>query len=249
MTVAAPNQLVDRGTTFARTGKVVTWHGTASDLSVVDNLLADVDWADGSSSGVLVEANGTTNRPWSAQHGWTEPCAYTVTVDVSDDDQGDAGTVRRTVIVTRATADKMGGIGWWTQQFRRLDAGRKAALTPAQAGCYLSVARHLSTTLGLKLGVRTSPQAYDVLSMTRPSGPTRPSLAQAELNRERDKLDRALLGALLDFTYGRRAWDTPVAREHHRLITFAQLVDRADKARTSRSVERITDVRKLLTRL
>lgn len=249
VTAGAPNQLVDRGTTFARTGKVVTWHGTASDRSAVDTLIADVDWADGTSTGVIVAPNGTANRPWTAQHGWTEPCVYSVTVDVSDDDQGAAGTIRRTVVVTRATADKMGGIRWWTDQFRRLDAGRRAALTPAQAGCYLSVARHLSTTLGLKLRLRTSPQAYDVLSMTRPSGLTRPTPAQAELAQERDRLDRALLGALLDFTYGRRAWDTPVAREHRRLITFAQLVDRADKARTSRSVERIRDVRKLLTSL
>lgn len=245
----ASTQLVDRGITFARTGRIVQWSGTVSDRSVVDPLLADVDWGDGYSSDVLLANTGTVTRALSADHGYVEPCVYTVTVDVADDDTGSAGTVRRTVVVTRATADRLGGIRFWTRQFRRLDSGRAAALTPTQASCYLSVARELSTTLGGRLRLRTSPEAYDVLSMTRRSGPTRPDLGQAELQVERAKLDRALLGALLDFSYGRRAWSTPVARRHHSWITFGQLVAQADQARSSRSVERIKVVRKKLSGL
>jgi hypothetical protein len=249
VTFGAAGQLFDHGATFARTGGIVRWTGSASDLSVVDPLLADIDWGDGSATQVLLENTGTVDRALAAGHGYVEPCVYTTTVDVTDDDTGAADTVTRTVVVTRETADRAGGIRWWTRQFRLLDSGRPASLTAAQASCYLAVARQVSSTLGSKLRLRTAPQAYDVLSMTRSSGPVRPTPAQAALNAERDRLDSALLGALLDFTYGRRAWTAPVVRRHHSWLTFDRLVAQADQVRTSRSVERIKDVRKKLERL
>ena len=244
--VHRPGPAGRQGRTFARTGGILRWTGSASDRSVVDPLIADIDWGDSTGTDLVLDNTGTVNRAIAAGHGYLEPCVYTVTVDVADDDTGTAGTVTRTVVVTRGAADRAGGIRWWTRQFRLLDSGRAASLTPAQASCYLSVARQLSTTLRGKVPLRTSPQAYDVLSMTRLSGPVRPTPAQAHLNAERDKLDRALLGALLDFTYGRRAWTTPVVRRHHAWITFGQLVTMADQARTSSSVERIKDIRKKL---
>jgi len=249
VTFGAPNQLVDGTVTFARTGQVVTWRGTASDRSVVDVLLADLDWADGSASTVVVPGSGTVSRAVVAQHGWVEPCVYDVTVDVADDDTGAAGTVRRTVVVTRANADRLGGMPWWTWQFQRLAAGKRAALTPAQASCYLAVARQLSTTLGGRLRLTSPDQAYEVLTLTRRTGQVRPSPQQALLNHERDRLDRALLGALLDFTYGRRAWNTPVVRRDHAWITFGQLVHLADHARARSSVDAIKDLRKKLSGL
>jgi hypothetical protein len=248
-TFSAPGQLVDGTVTFARTGKVVTWQGTASDRSVTDVLFADVDWADASTSRVVVTASGTVQRRVVAQHGWTAPCVYDVTVGVTDDDTGTAGSILRSVVVTRAVADRLGGTAWWTGQFQRLAAGKEAALSPAEASCYLSVARRLSSTLGTRLRLRSPGDASAVLAMTRPSGASRPSPQQARLQHERDRLDRALLTSLLDFADGQRAWNTPVIRRGHAWITYGQLVHLADRARASRSVDRVVDLRTKLERL
>ena len=124
-TFATTGQLVDRGTTFARTGRIMSWRGTVNDLSVVDPLIADIDWGDATGTDLVLTNTGTVQRTLKADHGYVEPCVYTVAVDVSDDDTGAAGTVRRTVVVTRGTADKAGGIRFWTRQFKLLDAGQR----------------------------------------------------------------------------------------------------------------------------
>jgi hypothetical protein len=155
------------------------------------------------------------------------------------------------VVVTRATAAKGGGSTWWTRQFRALAAGQGSALSPAQASCYLAVARHVSPTFDNKVRLGTAAAAYEVLTMKRATaGQGKPTPAQALLKVERAKLDRAMLGGLLDFVHGKQAWDAPVLRRPKGgFYRFGQLVAMADRAHSSRSVEQMVEVRKLLGRI
>ena len=251
LTFASQDVLTDKSTTFTRTGRIISWKGAVSDKSTVDLLRTEIGWGDGSGTDLMLTNGGALSRPIAAEHGWTQPCLYQVTADVADDDLGSATPVSRWTVVTRATAAKEGGSAWWTRQFRELAAGRGSALTPTQASCYLAVARHVSPTFAKKLRLGTSAAAYDVLSMNRQkAGPAKPSMGQTRLQVERAKLDRALLGALLDFVHGKQAWDAPVIRrEKGGFIRFAQLVAMADKARSARSVATMVEVRKALTRI
>jgi len=244
-------QLVDGDTVFTRTGRITSWRGAARDRSVVDLLRTEIDWGDGSGTDLMLTNDGAVTRRIAAEHGWTQPCVYRVTAGVADDDLGPAGTVARTTVVTRAVAGHGGGAAWWTRQFRALAAGRSAALTPAQASCYLAVAREVSATFEKRVRLTSSAAAHDVLTTTRSAaGPGRPPVGQTRLQVERAKLDRALLGALLDFVHGRHAWDEPVVRMPRRgFVRFGQLVDLADAAHTSRSVDRIVLLRKALGRI
>ena len=169
LTFEPRNVLTDGTTVFTRTGRIISWAGAVSDKSVVDLLLAEIGWGDGLATDVLLTNNGDLSRPLAAEHGWTEPCLYQVTADVADDDLGSAGQVGGPVVVTRATADKHGGSSWWTRQFRALAAGKTAALTPAQASCYLAVARHVSPTFDRKVRLGSTAAAYEVLTMKRPA--------------------------------------------------------------------------------
>ena len=87
--------------------------------------------------------------------------------------------------------------------------------------------------------------------MKRPTdGATRPTPAQVLLQVERARLDRAMLGALLDFVHGKQAWDAPVLRRPKGgFVRFGQLVAMADEARASRSVDRIVTIRQALDRI
>jgi hypothetical protein len=97
----------------------------------------------------------------------------------------------------------------------------------------------------------SSASAYAVLTMKRATvGPGKPTTGQSRLRVERAKLDRAYLGALLDFVHGKHAWDAPVVRRAKGgFIRFGQLVDMADRAHTGRSVDRMVQVRKMLGRI
>ena len=69
----------------------------------------------------------------------------------------------------------------------------------------------------------------------------------AKLAAEREKLDRELLAALLDFAHGRVAWDTPVATGTDvGKVTFGRLVKLADQARAGTSVDRVMTLRQAL---
>lgn len=244
-------QVVDGDTMFTRTGRITSWRGAVSDRSRVDLLRTEISWGDGSGTDLMLTNDGSETRTIDAQHGWTQPCVYRVTAGVSDDDLGPADAVARTAVVTRATAGKGGGTSWWTRQFRALTAGRSAALTPAQATCYLSVARQVSDTFGKRVRLTSSAAARDVLTMRRATaGQTRPTPTQALIQVERAKLDRALLGALLDFVHGKHAWNEPVVRMPRRgFVRFGQLVELADAAHTGGSVDRMVRLRKALGRI
>ncbi len=78
----------------------------------------------------------------------------------------------------------------------------------------------------------------------------KPTPAQVRLEIERARLDRALLGALLDFVHGKEAWDARVLRRSHGgFIRFGQLVAMADEARAGQSTVRMIDIRKALDRI
>jgi hypothetical protein len=120
-----------------------------------------------------------------------------------------------------------------------LAAGRPADISTAEAGCYLAIARHVSSTFGEAVPLATTGQAFDVL---KPGGG-----GGAKLAAEREKLDRELLAALLDFAHGRVAWDTPVAtRTDVGRVTFGTLVKLADQARAGTSVDRVMTLRQAL---
>ena len=251
LTFASQDVLVDGDTTFTRTGRIVSWAGAVKDKSVVDLLRTEIDWGDGSGTDLMLTSDDVLTRPIAADHGWAEPCVYPVTADVTDDDLGAAGTVSSSVVVTRATPEKGGGSRWWTRQFRALAAGQPSGLSPAQASCYLAVARHVSPTFEKRVRLGSSAAALDVLTMKKATaGPGKPTPGQSRLRVERAKLDRAFLGALLDFVHGKQAWDAPVVRRPQGgFYRFGQLVAMADKAHTSRSVDRMVEVRKLLGRI
>ena len=250
LTFGPQDVLTDGTTVFTRTGRIVSWAGAVSDKSLVDLLRAEISWGDGLGTDVMLANNKTLSRALDAQHGWTEPCLYQVTADVADDDLGSASQVGGPVVVTRATADKHGGSSWWTRQFRALAAGKPAALTPAQASCYLAVARHVSPTFDRKVRLGSTAAAYEVLTMRRGDGTARPTPAQVMLRIERAKLDRAMLGALLDFVHGKQAWDSRVLRRPNGgFVRFGQLVAMADEARAGRSVDRIISIRQALDRI
>ena len=243
--------LVDGGTTFARTGRIVAWGGAVSDRSLVDLLRTEIDWGDGSGTDLMLSNGGAPTRQIAAEHGWTDPCVYRVTAAASDDDLGSAGSIGRTIVVTRATMGAGGGSSWWTRQFRSLAAGNGSALTPEQASCYLAVAREVSPTFARKVRLGSATAAYEVLTMKRADADvSKPTAGQARLRIERAKLDRALLGALLDFAHGKQAWDASVLRRPHGgFVRFAQLVRMADRAHAGRSVATMVEVRKLLGRI
>jgi hypothetical protein len=82
-----------------------------ADQGTADSHTASIEWGDGtSSSATVTEAGGSGNA--SANHLYSEPGVYTVTVRVTDDDGAVAQSVYSYVVVYNPSAGFVTGGGW-----------------------------------------------------------------------------------------------------------------------------------------
>ncbi len=228
---------VDQGTVFTHAGTSVTWTGEAQDISPEAVLTFGIDWADGTSSKVLVPA--PTSGPSSGLYGYgfpsgsvpagpvthifASPCLYQVRTTVTDADTLSAPTLTTPVVVTAPLGALPEGPGYWLEQLRgALDGNRGGQFSAARLQCYLDIAQHLSSAFG------STP-----LTLSSAAAILQPDLGGLNPQEKVSaQLGRTLLTSLLDFANGSWDWTQPVGPD---AVPYASLVAQADEALTSGS--------------
>ena len=119
----------------------------------------------------------------SQPHAFGLACFYTVTFDARDDDSGNAidDTVK---VIIGGNASQQRGAGYWQTQYQP----RPTAFTEARRLCYLAIAGHMSSVFDEMRSAATVAEAFNVLKLPG--------------NSARDRLDRELLAAWLNFANG-----------------------------------------------
>lgn len=126
----------------------------------------------------------------SRTHTFGDACLYTVSFSSRDDDGGSSPTDDVSVIIT-GTATKARSEGYWQHEFGR---NGRTDFTVARLQCYLAIVQFVSTTFSEVRNASTIPAAFDVLFLAQNSGD------------ERQKLDRDLITAWLNFANGAIAY-------------------------------------------
>ena len=139
-------------------------------------------------------------------HAFGEACFYTIALDATDDDAGNAVDDTASVIIA-GNASLERGAGYWLTQYRP----RPSAFSEARRTCYLAIARFMSTVFDETRNASTVALAFEVLDVGANGGDAS------------QKLDRELMAAWLNFangafgltelvdTNGDKAPDTPFA--------------------------------------
>jgi len=186
------------GRTFiARAGSPFELRARATDAGS-DDLLLSWTWRDGATTATDYLAAPPAADPDPSpqvaprdlvdaqRHAWSAACLYEdVAVAAADDDAGGAGD--RVDLVVTGTAGEVEGAGFWQREY---DPRKSPRLADATLACYLRIAGQMSAVFGEARALATRADAYDVVN---------PGAAG---NSERDKLDRELLGAWLNFAHG-----------------------------------------------
>lgn len=219
------------GNVFTHASTAVGWAAQAFDVSPVQGLSFDVNWADGTAH-AQATITPATSGPNAAglytyavangfTHAFADACLYTVTTTVTDVDTLST-SVTTPVVVTAPLGFTPTGPGYWREQFAAA-AGRNRGgqVGAATLGCYLEIAQHLSPGLGPNL---TPAAASSILQ---------PSLGHLSATEKLvAQLRRQLLTVLLDFSNGSWDWTQAVGQGG---ATFGSLVTGANEALASQS--------------
>lgn len=186
-------------TFIAHEGVPLTFNGNATDPGS-DDLVVTWNWGDGPPvpdvSTTYLNAPPATdpdpspsinprNVTDTTSHAFGEACFYTIVLDASDDDSGNATDDTASVIIAGNAAAQRGA-GYGLTQYRL----RPSAFTEARRLCYLAIVRHMSSVFSETRSLADVAQAFDVLELKQNEG-------QAF-----QKLDRELLAAWLNFANG-----------------------------------------------
>lgn len=201
----------DIPTLLATAGESLTMAATASDPGS-DDLTLTWDWDDGTPNTAqtswraadgsadpypsphVAPRQGADAAILSADHVWSQPCLYDVSVTVDDDDGG--STSDAVPVAVLGTDDRMRTAGWWYTQMNR--PGHNAqSLTTDELTCRLAVVNHLSAVFVELRDADDTGSAAQVLT-------TKKTSAAAEI------LDRQLLALWLNLANGAVGWDEPV---------------------------------------
>lgn len=161
------------GPTFTtRIGIDNSFRATSTDLGSED-LTFDWQFGDG---GTDIETHQRTDRPDghpspdvdpvdvtdTATHRYPQPCLYTMTVDVSDDDGG-SGPQETAPVVAVGDEKRHQTEGWWGAAYGNAAEGRAQHRSLAESQCLLDIAAHMSSILGEMLDSATFSDAYALL--------------------------------------------------------------------------------------
>ena len=229
VTNVAPTVTIDEtGTTsingvptfIANEGVPITFNGGVTDPGS-DDLTVSWSWGDGPPapdvSTVYLNAGpgadpdpspsiNPRNVTDTKSHAFGEACFYTIALDATDDDAGNAVDDTASVIIA-GNASLERGAGYWLTQYRP----RPSAFSEARRTCYLAIARFMSTVFDETRNASTVALAFEVLDVGANGGDAS------------QKLDRELMAAWLNFangafgltelvdTNGDKAPDTPFA--------------------------------------
>ena len=229
VTNVAPTVTIDEtGTTsingvptfIANEGVPITFNGDVTDPGS-DDLTVGWSWGDGPPapdvSTVYLNAGpgadpdpspsiNPRNVTDTKSHAFGEACFYTIALDATDDDGGNAVDDTASVIIA-GNASLERGAGYWLTQYRP----RPSAFSEARRTCYLAIARFMSTVFDETRNASTVALAFEVFDLGGNGGDAS------------QKLDRELMAAWLNFangafgltelvdTNGDKAPDTPFA--------------------------------------
>ena len=229
VTNVAPTVTIDEtGTTsingvptfIANEGVPITFNGDVTDPGS-DDLTVGWSWGDGPPapdvSTVYPNAGpgadpdpspsiNPRNVTDTKSHAFGEACFYTIALDATDDDGGNAVDDTASVIIA-GNASLERGAGYWLTQYRP----RPSAFSEARRTCYLAIARFMSTVFDETRNASTVALAFEVFDLGGNGGDAS------------QKLDRELMAAWLNFangafgltelvdTNGDKAPDTPFA--------------------------------------
>ncbi len=128
----------------------------------------------------------------SQTHAYTDACAYTLDVSVTDDDNGSAADSALVLITGNGTVSK--GHGWWLNQYR---VKKSNDFTAAELQCYLDIVGAISLVFDEHKDASTRAKATLVLN--------NPAKSPADVI-----FDQQALGAWLNFANGSVELGTPV---------------------------------------
>ena len=214
-------------TIFADAGEIVPLSARVQDPGS-DDETTSWDWGDGTSSTPLTSFVGAGADPLpspdvnprdyttSDSHAWAEACMYDVTFSVLDDDAG--STTDTIKVLITSPPSKSRGAGYWQHQYK---GNGNIDFTAARLDCYLAIVAFVSDVFNEVRDASTRPLAHDVIWLGGNGGD------------ERQKLDRVLLVAWLNFANGGIEYDQPLDTTGDGVpdTTFAALMESAEAVR------------------
>ncbi len=176
---------------FADVDEAIPFQGASYDPGL-DDLLAEWSWGDGTAGASTayplpaIATTGPNDITDGQPHAYAQACIYPVTF-MSTDSDGASNQDGAYAIIRSGTTDQADLAGYWRQQ---LSGNGNVEFDQAELGCLLGIVGAMSTVFDEERDASTVAAALDVIDVAGNQGT------------EREKLDRELLAAWMNFANG-----------------------------------------------